>query len=295
MRRAEDHVDLGPVVGAAATGPQSRGAVVEAKVVPVPEVPVPPGRHAVPRPIPGGVGAGAREGALVVQVPLRLGQVGPRRVGGQLVPPGLEVVVAGQQRDAREAARGGEGFVVGEDGRVVDGGVEGGLREGLAGERGGLGGGGQNGGDVGGADAGEYARGFLGVVVSAAAAAADRLRDVVPETRGVLGRVGEEAEGGTRLRDQARNDGVFGPGEGVVVDRGAAGALAEDGDARRVAPKAFDVVADPLYGCALVQEGGVLGQARGAGEPEDAEAVAGLCVNMADQESGSERWFRFWM
>jgi len=65
------------------------------------------------------------------------------------------------------------------------------------------------------------------------------------------------------------------PGEGVVVDRSAAGRLAEDGDARGVAAEGVDIVAYPLERQALIEKAEVLVPVRVAGEAEEAQAVAG--------------------
>ena len=98
---------------------------------------------------------------------------------------------------------------------------------------------------------------------------------VVPEG----GRQGRVADGKPRGRaghgDDARDNRVMRPGEGVVVDRSAAGRLAEDGDARGVAAEGVDIVAYPLERQALIEKAEVLVPVRVAGEAEEAQAVAG--------------------
>jgi hypothetical protein len=115
-------------------------------------------------------------------------------------------------------------------------------------------------------------------LLSVRAAAAAELLGQGPPARPLERRerdgVGHAAHG-----HEAGGDGVGAPGVAVVVDRGAARAVAREHDALRVAAEAGNVVADPLDGEPLVEQAQVVfGQEGSAGEAEDVEAVAGWVV-----------------
>lgn len=102
---------------------------------------------------------------------------------------------------------------------------------------------------------------------------------------------GEGQEGGSRVHDQSRDNGVLGVREVVVVDRDSSCRLAPESDTLWITTKIGDVVTDPFESQALVKKPKILlviSKTCCVRLSEDAQAVSTVDVNSLDTVRRSE-------